>query len=68
MFLLCAEFWLVNLSDLARIAIMYTSGGLYTDSDILALRPVENLKNVLAIQVEAVVLPNYFVFGINNGI
>ena len=68
MFLLCAEFWVVNLSDLARIAIVYTSGGLYTDSDILALRPVENLKNVLAIQVKAVVLPKYFVFGINNGI
>ncbi|XP_047737261.1 uncharacterized protein LOC108665095 isoform X2 [Hyalella azteca] len=41
------DFWntphlFTQLSDLLRYAIVYHSGGLYTDTDILALRPFKN--------------------------
>ncbi|XP_018017558.1 uncharacterized protein LOC108674159, partial [Hyalella azteca] len=42
------DFWntpylFTQLSDLLRLAVVYHSGGLYTDTDILALRPFKNL-------------------------
>ncbi|XP_018010765.1 uncharacterized protein LOC108668121 [Hyalella azteca] len=54
------DFWntpylFTQLSDVMRFAIVYNSGGLYTDTDILALRPFKNISK------------NYFVAEDNKG-
>ncbi|XP_018027520.1 lactosylceramide 4-alpha-galactosyltransferase [Hyalella azteca] len=43
------EFLPYNLSDLCRLAVVYKSGGFYSDMDTLALRSVLNLTNFIAL-------------------
>jgi len=49
--ILSPAFLVTNLSDLARLAIVYKSGGFYSDSDILSQRSFGNNTNFIALEV-----------------
>jgi mannosyltransferase OCH1-like enzyme len=40
-----------NLSDMSRVALVYKFGGLYSDMDVIALRPLVGATNFIALQV-----------------
>ncbi|CAL4150664.1 unnamed protein product, partial [Meganyctiphanes norvegica] len=40
----------VNLSDLTRLALVSHTGGLYTDTDAVAIRNTDKLRNFVGIQ------------------
>jgi hypothetical protein len=37
--------WYVDISDLVRLLVVYTSGGLYMDTDIIVVNPLDDLPN-----------------------
>ena len=37
--------WYVDISDLARLLILYTEGGTYVDTDVIVVKPLTGLKN-----------------------
>ncbi|XP_047741178.1 uncharacterized protein LOC108671132 [Hyalella azteca] len=39
-----------NLSDMSRVALVYKFGGLYSDMDVIALRPLVGATNFIALQ------------------
>ena len=47
----CAEFLPNNLSNLARLAIVYKSGGFYSDIDVIAWNTITDHTNFMAKQV-----------------
>ncbi|XP_018015365.2 lactosylceramide 4-alpha-galactosyltransferase-like, partial [Hyalella azteca] len=57
----------INLSDMCRLAVVYKSGGFYTDMDTLALRSVLNLTNFIALQVDEIKSFNNAVFHFKRG-
>lgn len=40
----------VSLSDMARLALVWHVGGVYSDADVVCIAPLTNLRNVLALQ------------------
>lgn len=40
----------MNLADLMRLALVWHLGGFYVDSDVVCVRPVTHLANVVAWQ------------------
>jgi Alpha 1,4-glycosyltransferase conserved region/Glycosyltransferase sugar-binding region containing DXD motif len=44
------EFWYSHETDLIRLLIIYMEGGVYLDTDVIVLRQMSWLKNVLATQ------------------
>jgi hypothetical protein len=44
------EFWYSHETDLIRLLILYMEGGVYLDTDVIVLRQMGWLKNVLATQ------------------
>lgn len=40
----------VNLADLMRLALVWHLGGFYVDSDVVCVRPLTPLRNVVAWQ------------------
>ncbi|XP_047741170.1 alpha-1,4-N-acetylglucosaminyltransferase-like [Hyalella azteca] len=39
-----------NLSDMSRVALVYKFGGLYSDMDVIALRPLVGATNFIALE------------------
>ena len=46
------QFWYSHLTDLLRLLVLYKWGGIYMDTDMVVVRPVNSLKNVLGYQSE----------------
>jgi Alpha 1,4-glycosyltransferase conserved region/Glycosyltransferase sugar-binding region containing DXD motif len=44
------EYWYSHETDLIRLLILYIEGGVYLDTDVIVLRNMNSLKNVLATQ------------------
>jgi hypothetical protein len=41
------EFWYPNQSNLLRLALIYLYGGVYLNTDMIVMRPLDELRNVL---------------------
>ncbi|XP_047740308.1 lactosylceramide 4-alpha-galactosyltransferase-like, partial [Hyalella azteca] len=52
---------------MCRLAVVYKSGGFYTDMDTLALRSVLNLTNFIALQVDEIKSFNNAAFHFKRG-
>ena len=39
-----SRFWYVHVADLLRLVLLYQYGGIYMDTDIIVVRPLESLK------------------------
>ncbi|KAF2363644.1 Glycosyltransferase DXD sugar-binding motif [Trinorchestia longiramus] len=55
-----------NLSDLSRLAVVYKSGGFYSDMDIFLMRNVQHLQNFLALENDATQYSSNGVFHFNR--
>jgi hypothetical protein len=42
--------WYMDISDLVRLLVLYTQGGMYMDTDVIVTRPVDKLQNVIGFE------------------
>ncbi|KAG0475703.1 hypothetical protein HPP92_015389 [Vanilla planifolia] len=44
------KYYPIHYSELVRLAVLYKYGGLYLDSDLIVLKPLDSLKNAVGIE------------------
>jgi hypothetical protein len=44
------EYWYTNQSNVLRALLLYTQGGIYMDTDILVVKPLDKLHNVIGME------------------